>query len=68
MGSKSQRQNKHARRLKSKIRRFEKKEKNTDGLKRELAYATGEADRPAFKTGSIADIRNKRSFVANDNE
>ena len=49
MGSKSQRQNQHVRRLMKKIEKFKKKGKRTEGLERDLAYCTGDADRPAFK-------------------
>ena len=58
MGSKSQRQNQHIKRLESKIRRWQKKGKNTDGLEKELNYCLGE-DRPTFKTGREADPRIK---------
>ena len=62
-GSKAQRQNQHQRRLMSKIRKFEKRGKNTDGLYRELAYCTGEATRPEFKTGPSADPRLKKKYL-----
>ena len=62
MGSKSQRQNQHLRRLMAKIRKFEKRGKSTDGLKRELAYAMGDEARPEFKTGREADPRLKRAY------
>ena len=68
MGTKLQRQNQHVRRLKSKIRKFESKGWNTDGLKRELSYATGENDRPSFTTGALADARNKRRGPVKDDE
>ncbi len=58
MGSKAQRQNQHIKRLESKIRRWQKKGKKTDGLEKELNYCLGE-DRPAFKTGREADPRIK---------
>ena len=61
MGSKLQRQNQHQRRLKSEIKRFEKRGWSTEGLKKELGFSTGEAKRPVFSTGSVADARNKRS-------
>ena len=51
MGSKLERQNQHERRLKKKIKKFEKKGWSTDGLKKELGYCTGELDRPTFLTG-----------------
>jgi hypothetical protein len=68
MGSKSQRQNQHQRRLRSKIKRFEKKGWSVAGLKKELSFCTGETDRPGFSTGSVADARNKRSSrsITND--
>ena len=59
MGSKSQRQNQHMRRLNSKIRKFEKKGKSTAGLEKELAYMLGE-ERPSHKTGREADPRLKK--------
>ena len=64
MGSKSQRQNQHLRHLMAKIRKFEKRGKNTDGLKRELAYVMGDEKRPEFKTGREADPRLKRHYKA----
>ena len=60
-GSKSQRQNQHAKRIESKIKRFKRKGKSTAGLEKELGYAMGE-DRPTFKTGREADPRLKRSY------
>ena len=62
MGSKAQRQNQHLRRLMSKIRRFEKANKNTDGLQKELSYCMGETTRPSFKTGRDADPRLKKAY------
>lgn len=62
MGSKPERQNQHARRLMSKIRKFEKNGKKTEGLKKELGYAMGEMDRPAFRTGRDADPRLRKKF------
>ena len=61
MGSKTQRQNQHTKRLESKIRRFKKKGKSIDGLEKELGYMLGE-DRPSFKTGKEADPRLKRKY------
>ena len=61
MGSKTQRQNQHAKRLYSKIRRFEKKGRSTEGLEKELGYMMGEK-RPAHKTGRDADARLKKWF------
>jgi hypothetical protein len=66
MGSKSQRQNQHLRRLMKKIERFKKKGIPTAGLEKELGYCSGDVPRPAFKTGSIADARNKRSRPVED--
>ena len=63
-GSKAQRQNQHQRRLKSKIKKFEARGKNTEGLKRELAFCTGENTRPEFKTGQMADPRLKKKYIA----
>ena len=60
MGSKLQRQNQHQRRLKIKIRRWKKQEKDTTGLERELGYSTGELDRPTFTTGRESDPRLKK--------
>ena len=56
-GSKSQCQNKHARRLMMKIARHTKREGNVDGLERELARTLGGEKRSAFKTGRSADKR-----------
>ena len=64
MGNKLERQNQHQRRLKSKIKRFEKRGWSTDGLKKELAYSTGEADRPEFATGRTAgDAKAQEKFA-----
>jgi hypothetical protein len=60
MGTKAQRQNQHARRLMMKIKKFEAKNKNTEGLSRELAYCMGETTRPVFKTGRECDPRLKK--------
>ncbi len=62
-GSKPQRQNQHAKRLQSKIKRFKKRGKSTEGLEKELGYMMGE-ERPAFKTGRDADPRLKKSYKA----
>lgn len=59
MGTKAQRQNQHTKRLESKIRRFKKKGKSTEGLEKELGYMMGE-DRPEFKTGRDTDPRLKK--------
>ena len=61
MGSKIQRQNKYMTKLSAKIRKFKKKEKCTKGLEKELSYLTGDAERPAIKTGSEADNRGRRN-------
>jgi len=62
MGSKLQRQNQHIKRLESKIRRWKKKDKNTEGLEKELGYCMGE-DRPVFRTGSAANPPKRRGFA-----
>lgn len=62
-GSKSQRQNRHVRRLNMKIKKFSAKGKDTTGLEKELGYMMGD-DRPAFKTGRDADVRLKRYSAA----
>ncbi len=59
-GTKAQRQNQHVRRLMIKINRFKKREWSTAGLEKELAYCTGEAERPSFATGREADPRLKK--------
>lgn len=61
-GSKSQRQNKHVRRLNMKIKKFKAKGKDTTGLEKELGYMMGD-DRPTFKTGREVDPRLKK-YVA----
>ena len=58
-GSKSQRQNKHVRRLNMKIKKFKAAGKNTEGLEKELGYMMGD-DRPTFKTGRDVDPRLKK--------
>jgi len=60
MGSKLQRQNQYRRRLKSKIKRWKAKEKDTTGLEKELGYSTGELDRPTFRSGRDCDPRLKK--------
>ena len=42
-----------------KIKKFEKQGKSVDKLKKELSFAVGEKDRPAFKTGKEADPKFK---------
>ena len=65
MGNKLERQNQHQRKLKSKIKRFEKKGWSTEGLKKELAYCTGETARPEFATGHAAgDVKAQEKFAA----
>ena len=59
-GTKAQRQNQHMRKLIMKINRFNKREWNTAGLEKELAYCTGDADRPSFSTGRATDPRLKK--------
>ncbi len=61
MGSKSQRQNQHVKRLERKIKKFKAKGKSVTGLEKELGYMMGES-RPDFKTGRDADARLKRTF------
>ena len=63
MGSKTQRQNQHQRRLKSKIKRFEKRGWSTEGLQKELSFSTGEAERPEYKTGAAANPPKRRGFT-----
>ena len=58
MGSKSQRQNQHMKRLEKKIRQWKKKGRKTEGLEKELSYCLGE-DRLAHKTGREVDPRFK---------
>lgn len=60
MGSKLQRQNQHQRRLKIKIKRWKRQEKDTTGLEKELGYSTGELDRPTFRSGRDCDPRLKK--------
>ena len=48
------------RRLMMKINRFKKREWSTAGLEKELAYCTGDAERPSFGTGREADPRLKK--------
>ena len=62
MGSKAQRQNQHVRKLMSKIRRFEKANKDTAGLQKELSFCMGETKRATFKTGREADQRLKKKY------
>ena len=62
MGSKAQRQNQHMRKLMAKIRKFEKRGKSVEKLKKELAYTVGDTPRPDFKTGQAADPRLKKKF------
>ena len=62
MGSKSERQNQHLRRLMAKIRKFEKQGKSVEKLNKELAYVAGDAERPKFKTGRDADPRLKKRY------
>ncbi len=63
MGTKSQRQNQHVNRLMKKIVKFKRKNRNADGLEKELAYTMGDKTRPEFKTGAIADARIKRQYT-----
>ena len=61
MGSKSQRQNQHIKRLEAKIKKFKKRNLSIEGLEKELGYMLGEA-RPAFKTGRDCDSRHKKRW------
>ncbi len=56
-GSKAQRQNQHVRRLMMKIERHKKRGWNVAGMEKELAYCAGDAERPSFNTGRVADLR-----------
>ena len=56
-GSKAQRQSQHLSRLMMKLSRFTRRGWNTSGLEKEISYASGSADRPAFGTGRVADTR-----------
>ena len=56
-GSKAQRQNQHVRRLMMKIERHKKRGWNVAGMEKELSYSVGDAQRPLFNTGRIADLR-----------
>jgi hypothetical protein len=49
----------HIAAIRKKIRKFEKKGWDTTGLQRELEYALGKQDRPSFKTGTAAAVRNE---------
>ena len=59
MGTKLQRQNQYVRWLESKIRKFNKRGKSTEGLEKELGYMKGES-RPDFKTGAAANPPKRR--------
>ena len=52
--SKASKKHQYIRKLKYKIRRRERLGMSVEGLKKELAYATGETPRPPFKTGPEA--------------
>ena len=60
MGSKLQRQNRHQRRLKMKIKRWKRQEKDTTGLEKDLGYSSGKLDRPTFRSGRDCDPRLKK--------
>lgn len=60
MGSKVQRQNQYLRRLMMKRARHERRGLKTDGLDRQIAFMTGDKERPKMKTGREADPRFKR--------
>jgi len=59
MGSKTQRQNQHVKRLEKKMRKFQKAGRCTKGLTKELGYVMGEP-RLEHKTGKAADPRLKK--------
>ena len=59
MGSKTQRQNQHVKKLERKIKKFKLKGWDTSGLEKELGYCMGET-RPEFRTGTKADPRLKK--------
>ena len=63
-GTKAQRQNQHMRKLMIKINRFDKRKWNTAGLKKELAYCTGDANRSSFPTGRATDPKLKKHHSA----
>lgn len=54
------RQNRHKRRLKMKIARFERRGMNAEGLKKALAIAEGTVQNSGFRTGQAADARLKK--------
>ena len=64
MKLKEQRQNQHAGKLMRKIAKFKKKNIDTEGLEKELAYTLGGKKRPEFKTGAEADARHKKRYSA----
>ena len=65
MGNKLAKQNRYQKRLKSKIKRFENRGWSTEGLKKELAYSTGESERASFTTGHAAgDLKGQEKFRA----
>jgi|TARA_Y100000310_G_scaffold229121_1_gene231464 hypothetical protein len=61
MGSKSERQNQHVKRIEKKIRQFKKVGKSVFGLEKELGFMSGE-DRPAFKSGREVNPKYKKSY------
>ena len=60
MATKKGRQNRHRRRLKMKIAKFERQGKNVEGLKKALAIAEGQVENTGFRTGQAADTRFKK--------
>ena len=62
-GTKAQRQNQHMRRLMMKINRHKARGWNVSGLEKELAFCTGDKERPSFATGREADPRLKKYNV-----
>ena len=61
VATKAGRQNRHRRRLKTKIARFKNRGWKTEGLEKALRISTGEESQPGFKTGQEADSRFKRN-------
>ena len=61
MATKAGRQNRHRKRLRIKINRFNNKGWKTEGLEKALRISTGEESNAQFKTGQEADSRFKRN-------
>jgi hypothetical protein len=65
MGSKLERQHQYQNWLKRKIKKFEKKGKNVDKLKKELSFCAGDAQRPTYATGRDAgEAKSQEKFSA----